>query len=236
MSRKIALITGANKGLGLEIGRQLGRLGMTVLLGARSLSKAEEAASRLRGERIDAVGVELDVTDRGHISAAAQFVEREYGKLDVLVNNAGVYLDHLGPDVELMRRSFEVNVFGAYALTEALLPLLKASAAGRIVNQSSIFGSIATVAQDDALGIKAGPFYSTSKAALNMLAVQLSARLKGTNVKVNAAHPGWVKTDLGGRGAEMEVEEGAATAVRLATLAEDGPSGGFFHGDAALPW
>ncbi|MEW9698419.1 SDR family oxidoreductase [Paenibacillus sp. SI8] len=234
--KKVALITGAYKGLGLEIARQLGRQGIAVLLGARSIARADEAAAGLRKEQIEARGVELDVTDAGHIRSITELIEREYGRLDILVNNAGVYLDHLGNNLEVMRSSFEVNIFGPQALTEALLPLLKVSAAGRIVNQSSILGSLGTILSNDMLGSRAVPAYTTSKAAMNAWTAQLSIALRDTNVKVNACHPGWVKTDMGGDGAPMEVSEGAETAVWLATLLADGPTGGFFHKQEALPW
>lgn len=235
-NNKIALITGAYKGIGLEIGRQLGRQGITVLLGARSLSQAEGAAAQLQEENIHAHAVELDVTDQGHIQSVVSYIEREYGKLDILVNNAGTYLDHLGNNVDVMRRTFEVNVFGAQALTEALLHLLKASPDGRVVNQSSILGSVSTILSDDMYGSKTAPAYTTSKAALNAWTAQLSIALRGTNVKVNACHPGWVKTDMGGEHAPMEIHEGAETAVSLATLPKDGPTGGFFHKSEVLPW
>ncbi|CAH1200735.1 Oxidoreductase UcpA [Paenibacillus plantiphilus] len=236
MEKTIALITGANKGIGLEIGRQLGRQGITVLLGARSLAKAEAAASQLQAEHIQAYPIELDVTDSGHIRSAAAKIEADYGKLDILVNNAGTYLDHEGNNTDVMRRTFEVNLFGAHALTAAVLHLLSASPAGRIVNQSSILGSVATILEDEMYASAAVPAYTASKAALNAWTAQLSIQLKGTNVKVNACHPGWVKTDMGGDNAVMEIDEGAATAVSLATLPDDGPTGGFFHKSANLPW
>ncbi|RUT29599.1 SDR family oxidoreductase [Paenibacillus zeisoli] len=236
MSEKIALITGANKGIGLEIARQLGKQGMIVLIGARSLQKASQASEQLQAEQVRAYPIELDVTNAEHIQSAADRIETEYGKLDVLVNNAGIYVDHEGTGIDVMRRGFETNFFGAYALTLALLPLLKLSPAGRIVNQSSILGSIGTILTNEMYGMAAAPVYTTSKAALNALTAQLSIQLKDTPIKVNASHPGWVKTDMGGSGAVMEIPEGAETAVYLATLPSDGPSGGFFHKQEALPW
>ncbi len=236
MNKKVALITGAYKGLGLEIARQLGQQGNIVLLGARSIAKAEEAAAELRKEQMEARGVELDVTDSDQIRSVADLIKQDYGRLDILVNNAGVYLDHLGNTLEVMRDSFEVNVFGPQALSEELLPLLKASPAGRIVNQSSILGSLGTLLSNDMFGSRSAPAYTTSKAAMNAWTAQLSIRLRDTNVKVNACHPGWVKTDMGGEGAPMEVSEGAETAVWLATLPADGPTGGFYHKQETLPW
>lgn len=236
MIKKIALITGANKGIGLEIGRQLGHQGIIVLLGARDMSKAENAAKQLREENIEAYPVELDVTNPAHIQKVVAKIEKEYGKLDILVNNAGIYLDHEGNNTDVMRRTFDVNIFGAHALTEALLYLLKASPEGRIVNQSSILGSISTILTNDMYAGAAVPAYTVSKAAMNAWTAQLSITLRGTNLKVNACHPGWVKTDMGGQGALLEIHEGAETAVYLATLPPDGPSGGFFHKTESLPW
>ncbi|NQX62143.1 SDR family oxidoreductase [Paenibacillus qinlingensis] len=236
MTKKIALITGANKGIGLEIGRQLGQQGIIVLLGARDVRKAENAAEQLRAEEIEAYPIELDVTNPEHIGQVVTKIGQTYGKLDILVNNAGIYLDHEGNNTDVMRRTFDVNIFGAHALTEALLPLLKASPEGRIVNQSSILGSISTILTNDMYAGAAVPAYTVSKAALNAWTAQLSIALKGSNLKVNACHPGWVKTDMGGPAALMEIHEGAETAVYLATLSADGPSGGFFHKTEPLPW
>ncbi|MBB3113725.1 NAD(P)-dependent dehydrogenase (short-subunit alcohol dehydrogenase family) [Paenibacillus phyllosphaerae] len=235
-TKQVALITGAYKGIGLEIGRQLGQLGIIVLLGARSLSKAEAAATLLREEQIEAHGIELDITNPDHIQAAVRRLETEFGKLDILINNAGVYTDHLGTPVEAVRASFEVNLFGPLALTDALLPLLKASPAGRIVNQSSILGSLGTLLTNPMYGVRSVPAYTSSKAALNAWTVQLSIALRDTTIKVNACHPGWVKTDMGGADAPMEIHEGAESAVWLATLPQDGPTGGFFHKRELLPW
>lgn len=236
METKVALITGANKGIGLEIARQIGQLGINVLVGARSLSKAEQAVELLRSEGIQAYPLELDVCVDRHIQAAADKIKTEYGKLDILVNNAGTYLDHEGNDVGVLLRSFEVNFFGAYALTTALLELIKASPEGRIVNQSSILGSVETILNNEMYGRASAPAYTTSKAALNAWTAQLSIGLRDTNVKINACHPGWVKTDMGGPGAVMEIQEGAETAVYLATLPSDGPTGGYFHKTESLPW
>lgn len=236
MNEKIALITGANKGIGLEIARQLGKQGMIVLVGARSLQKAEQAAAQLQAEQIQAYPMKLDVTDQEHIRSATDRIETEYGKLDVLVNNAGIYVDHEGTDVDLMRRSFETNFFGAYALTTSLLHLLKLSPSGRIVNQSSILGSVGTILMNEMYGRASAPAYTTSKAALNAWTAQLSIQLRDTPIKVNACHPGWVKTDMGGSGAVMEIHEGAETAVYLSTLPGNGPTGGLFHKQEILPW
>lgn len=234
--KKIALITGANRGIGFEIARQLGKQGITILLGCRDITRAETAAAILQEEHIDVQAIELDVTNHEQILAVVKKIEAEYGRLDILVNNAGTFLDHLGNDLDVMRQSFEVNVFGPYALSEALLPLLKASPEGRIVNQSSILGSLGTIKSNPFYAKISAPAYTSSKAALNAITAQLSIRLEGTQVKVNACHPGWVKTDMGGEYATMEIQEGAETAVRLATLPKEGPTGGFYHKGDALPW
>lgn len=233
--QQVALITGANKGLGLEIARQLGQQGLTVVLGARQ-GKAAAPAAALRAEGIDAHDVELDVTNAQDIATLPTFFETQFGRLDVLVNNAGVQLDD-GPDVspDTLRQTYEANVIGPYAITQALLPLLRQAPAGRIVNQSSILGSLTAISQGQG-GSWATPGYTSSKAALNMLTVVLAHHLAGTSIKVNAAHPGWVKTDLGGDNAPLSVAEGAKTAVRLALLPADGPTGGYFHDSERLPW
>jgi NAD(P)-dependent dehydrogenase (short-subunit alcohol dehydrogenase family) len=234
-AKSVALITGANKGLGLEVARQLGQKGIAVVLGARQ-GKAEAPAEALRAEGLDARAVELDVTSAADIAALPTFFKSTFGRLDILVNNAGVQLDtgfDTSPDT--LRQVYEANVIGPYAITQALLPLLRQAPAGRIVNQSSILGSLATISAGQG-GSWATPGYTSSKAALNMLTVVLAQHLADTSIKVNAAHPGWVKTDLGGDNAPLGVREGARTAVRLALLPADGPTGGYFHEEESLPW
>jgi NAD(P)-dependent dehydrogenase (short-subunit alcohol dehydrogenase family) len=234
--KKVALVTGANKGLGFEIARQLGQLGHAVIVGSRDEGRGAAAADALRSEGIEAESVKLDVSSADDIAALPGAIQAKFGRLDVLVNNAGVQHDFEGEvTADTMRRTYEANVFGPYAIGQALMPLLKQSPAGRIVNHSSILGSLATVGSGQ-VGEWGTPAYTSSKAALNMITVVWANQLKGTNVKVNSAHPGWVKTDLGTDAAPLEVAEGAQTAVRLATLPDDGPSGEFFHGDDRLPW
>jgi NAD(P)-dependent dehydrogenase (short-subunit alcohol dehydrogenase family) len=233
---KVALITGANKGIGKEIARQLGSQGVTVLIGSRDLGRGEAAASELKAEGIDARAVKLDVVDPADVKAAAAHIESEFGKLDILVNNAGVLLDRDGVTPETFRATYEANVIAPWELTQALLPLIKKSDAGRIVNQSSILGSLTMNGSEEIGADWLAPAYNSSKAALNLLTVIQSRWLAGTDVKINAAHPGWVKTDLGTDDAPLSVEEGAETAVWLATLPADGPTGGFFHKQGALPW
>lgn len=239
---KIALITGANKGIGLETARQLGRQNATVLIGARDARKGQHAVDELRKDGIAATAVEIDVTDAKSIARAAEQVEGEFGKLDILINNAGTMLHDEDKGIseeslEVWRKTFETNVFGLIETTRAFLPLLRKSEAGRVVNLSSILGSITLHATPGSpvYGFKS-PAYNVSKAAVNAFTVQLAAELKDTKIKVNAAHPGWVKTDLGGEEAPMDVVEGAKTSVALATLGEDGSSGAYVHLGKTLPW
>lgn len=241
----VALVTGANKGLGLEIARQLGKLGIRVVIGSRDLGKGEQAAAKLKEEGLDARAVQLDVTSSDDIAALPAFFQDNYGRLDILVNNAGINAESgtwrgstagsVSPDS--LRKTFDSNFFGAVAVTQVLLPLINASPAGRIVNHSSILGSLTLQADPKSPIYDTKPFgYDASKAALNAFTVHLAAELKPTKVKVNSAHPGWVKTDLGTDAAPMETPEGAQTAVTLATLPENGPTGGFFHAGNRLPW
>jgi NAD(P)-dependent dehydrogenase (short-subunit alcohol dehydrogenase family) len=233
--QKIALVTGANKGLGLEIVKQLAAQGYTVLLGARE-NKAQGPAKTLADAGMDVLPVRLDVTSLQDITSAAAMIEDKFGKLDALVNNAGIMNESKGETTaETLREVYETNVIGAFELTRHLLPLLKKSAAGRIVNQSSILGSLENVSSGGAGGWL-NPGYCSSKAAMNMLTVVLAQQLKDTKIKVNAAHPGWVKTDMGGQNANLDVNQGAKTAVELATLGADGPSGSFQHLGKTLPW
>jgi len=242
---KVALITGANKGIGLETARQLGQLGITVLVGARDLAKGQKAADQLRSDGIDARPIQLDVVNQSHIDAAVTGIESDFGKLDILVNNAGVMVeDGFGPNdvttvtVDQLRQTFDTNVFAVVGITQALLPLLRKSPAGRIVNVSSILGSNTLHATPGSRIYEGkGAFaYDASKAALNSFTIHLAHALQGTDIKVNSAHPGWVKTDMGGSGAMMELVDGAKTEVDLATLPDDGPTGGYVHLGKTIPW
>jgi NAD(P)-dependent dehydrogenase (short-subunit alcohol dehydrogenase family) len=239
VNQKVALVTGANKGLGLETARQLAREGFKVLAAARDAGKGEPAAARLAGEGLDVEFILLDVADERHRQDAARRIGERFGRLDVLVNNAGVALEkgHKVATVPLgvVRDVFETNFFALVGVTQAMLPLLRKSPAGRVVNLSSVLGSLQTNATQD-LGDFASVGYNASKAAVNMYTVLLAKELSGTPIKVNAAHPGWVKTDMGGAEAPLGLEEGAKTSVWLATLGPDGPTGGYFHGRDRLPW
>jgi NAD(P)-dependent dehydrogenase (short-subunit alcohol dehydrogenase family) len=241
-NKRIALVTGANKGIGLETARQLGKLDYTVLVGARDTARGERATQTLQSEGIDAHFLLLDVTDSAGIATAAAQVEKQFGHIDALVNNAGLgTFDRPATTEDLghWRWTFETNVFGLVAVTAAFLPLLEKSSAGRIVNLTSILASLGLSTQPGSpIYDNVGYFsaYGASKAAVNMYTIQLARELAPKNIKVNAAHPGWVKTELGGEGAMMEIEDGAKTSVQLATLGADGPTGGYFHLGETLPW
>jgi NAD(P)-dependent dehydrogenase (short-subunit alcohol dehydrogenase family) len=241
--KKTALITGANKGIGFETARQLGQKNITVLLGARDPAKGKAAAEELRKEGIDAHAIELDVSKPESVKKAAAQVEREFGRLDILVNNAGVMKDETEKKISeqslaTWRETFDTNVLGVIATTQAFLPLLRKSDAGRVVNLSSILGSIEFHATPGSpvYESKDTPAYNVSKSAVNAYTVQLAYELKDTKIKVNAAHPGWVKTEMGGEGATMELTDGARTSVALATLGPDGPNGAYVHMGKPLPW
>jgi NAD(P)-dependent dehydrogenase (short-subunit alcohol dehydrogenase family) len=241
--KKVALITGANKGIGFETARQLGQKNITVLLGARDAAKGQAAAEKLRKEGIDAHAIEIDVSKPESVRQAAAQVERDFGRLDILVNNAAVMNDDTEKkpseqSLAIWRESFDTNVLGLIATTQAFLPLLRRSDAGRIVNLSSILGSIGFHATPGSpvYESKDTPAYNVSKSAVNAYTVQLAHELKDTKIKVNAAHPGWVKTEMGGEGATMELADGARTSVALATLGPDGPNGAYLHMGKPLPW
>lgn len=243
-SGKIALITGANKGIGLETARLLGRQGVTVIVGARDSEKAGKAASTLKAEGLEAVPLKLDVTSTADIQAAAAFIESKYGHLDILINNAGIIVENgfAGNNSATvaqapLRQTFDTNFFAVVELTQALLPLIRKSPAGRIVNLSSILGSL-TLHSDPKSPIAGSKSlaYNASKTALNAFTIHLAAALKGTKIKVNSAHPGWVKTDMGGEGAQMEITDGAKTSVELALIGDDGPTGAYLHLGKPLPW
>ena len=240
MTTGIALITGANKGIGLEIARQLGTQGITVLIGARDEKRGSEAAEKLQAENIDAHAVQLDVTNQQSIDAAANYIESEFGKLDILVNNAGIAIDNAPPsqlDMEILRRTYDTNFFGVFAVTKAMLPLLHKSQAGRIVNTSSGLGSL-TQNSDPNYEYAQIKYlaYNSSKTALNAMTVQFAHELKDTPIKVNSADPGYVATDINNNNGTRTVQQGASTPVRLATLPADGPTGSYFDDNGVVPW
>ncbi len=240
---KTVLITGANKGIGFEVARQLGRAGFTVLLGARDASRGEEAASKLRVEGADVRYVATDLHEAAaSATALARQIGEEFGHLDVLVNNAAIYLgaeDGHASDVSLdaLRRTFEVNFFGTVAFTQPLLRLLRAARQGQIINVSSGLGSLAINGDPNTPYYHAKALaYNASKAALNMFTVDLAYDLRESKVKVNSVCPGYTATDLNNHSGHQTIEEGAIAIVRLAQTAEEGPTGGFLHKDGTYPW
>lgn len=233
-TRKTALITGANKGIGREIARQLARKGYTVWLGCRDAQRGEQAAAELRKEGLDAHALALDVTSDASVQAAAETYGKANDALDVLVNNAGVatggYTPPTAASLDDMRAVYEVNVFGPVRVTQAFVPFLRKSGQGRIVMMSSSLGSIA-----EQLDMTSGTYgvnllgYNSSKSALNMITVSFAKELSAYGIKVNAANPGYVATDLNDNQGYRSVEQGAAVAVQLATLGPMGPTAGFFN-------
>jgi NAD(P)-dependent dehydrogenase (short-subunit alcohol dehydrogenase family) len=240
----VALVTGANKGLGFEMSRQLAQQGLTVIIAARKLEVAEAAVTKLQNEGLKAQAIALDINDSAQIQSAVREIQDRFGKLDVLINNAGVMLDGewiisnaSSVSIETTRKTFDTNFFALVEVTQALLPLVLKSQGGRIVNMASIEGSLTLHADPSSFIYDSKPFaYDASKAAVNSFTVHLAHELRNTPVKVNSAHPDWVKTELGGDGAMMDITEGAKTGVQLATLSDDGASGGFFHLGQPVPW
>jgi NAD(P)-dependent dehydrogenase (short-subunit alcohol dehydrogenase family) len=240
-SKKIALVTGANKGIGLEIARQLAAAGCAVLLGARNKALGEEAAAGLKREGADVRYLAIDLTDTAMIAAAASGVDAEFGRLDILVNNAGIADPGDGPpatsSLDAIERTLRVNFIGSVAVRQAMLPLLRNARSGRIVNVSSGLGSL-TQNGDPAYAHATVKYlgYSASKAALNMLTVQLAHLLRDTAIKINSADPGYTATDLNGHRGTQTVPEGSAEAIRLALLPDDGPSGTYSDSKGVVPW
>ena len=247
MAQRIAFITGGNRGLGFQTAIELKDASVKVVIGSRDLAQGEQAVAKLRAAGVDAEVLEFDITKASDAQAAYDYFNSHYGRLDILVNNAGIAAGTFpgtGPEhsatqvpADLLHKVFETNFFAQVALTNALLPLIRKSEAGRIVNLSSILGSLALHADPKSPIYHAKSFaYDASKTALNAYTVHLAYELRDTRIKVNSAHPGWVKTDMGGAQAPMELSEGAKTSAALATLPDDGPSGGYFHLGKPLPW
>lgn len=234
---RVALVTGANRGIGLEVVRQLGRLGLTAVLGSRDRAKGEAAAATLESEGIAAPVVVLDVTDARSVADAVAGVHKRFGRIDVLVNNAGVSLDGsrapvgsvLDVDPDIVARTLDANTLGPLRLIQAVVPLMRRQGYGRIVNVSSGLGQLSAMGGS-------WPGYRMSKVALNALTRIVAAELGAGNIKVNTMSPGWVRTDMGGASAPRSVAEGADTIVWLATLADDGPTGLFFQDRKSIAW
>ena len=239
-AKRVALITGGNKGMGMEIGRELGRAGVTVLLGARSLERGNEAAGTLRDETIDAHSIQLDVTDEASVEEAAQQIFDQFGSLDILVNNAGISDASDGrpsiASIDAVRRVIETNFLGALTVTQAMLPLLRLGRSARIINMSSSLGSLTMNGDPTSPYYRAQLIgYNASKAALNMLTVQLGQELGDSGISVNSVCPGFVKTELNGNTGVLSVSEGVAMPVRLA-LMETSLSGQFVNVRGQVPW
>jgi NAD(P)-dependent dehydrogenase (short-subunit alcohol dehydrogenase family) len=240
----IALITGANKGIGLETARQLAQKGIHVLIGARDTENGQAAAQALKSEGYEADFIALDVSDEQSVKQAAQTVGDRYGKLDILVNNAGINPEYPQGvftfeqmSLELLTQIYQTNVFGPFLTIREFLPLLRKSDAGRIVNTSSSGGSLTEQSNPESPYYPVNTAgYNSSKTALNALTVQLAKQLSGTNIKVNSACPGWVQTDMGSAAAPRTVQEGARIVIQLATLPNDGLNGGFFNEAGVIGW
>ena len=238
---KVALVTGANKGIGFEIARGLGAQGITVIVGARDAKLGQSAADQLREEGIDAQSVTLDVLDEASIAAAADAIDQQFGKLDILVNNAGISLERgqkpSDSSAAYLRDTYATNVIGVVSVTNALLPLLRKSPSGRIVNQSSSMGSLGLAAAPNSpfadLNLLA---YNSSKAALNSVTIEYAKELRGTSIKINASDPGYVATDLNRHQGYKTPQQGAVAAIRLATLPDDGASGTFQNETESVDW
>lgn len=229
----IALVTGANRGIGREVARQLAANGFTVILTARSPEKAEKATSELKTKDSDIHPFQLDSADEQSIRKAADFVEKEFGRLDVLVNNAAINYDTwqttTEADLDVVRETLDTNLLGPWRVSQEFIPLMKKNRYGRIVNVSSESGSLSSMGGGT-------PAYGVSKAALNALTVKLAGELKKFGILVNSVCPGWVRTDMGGRAAPRSVEKGAKGIVWAATLPDDGPTGQFFRDGKPLRW
>jgi NAD(P)-dependent dehydrogenase (short-subunit alcohol dehydrogenase family) len=239
--RRVALVTGANRGIGYEIARLLAVRGIHVLAGARDPEKGRAAAQRLTADHLGVAFIPIDVAAPASIKEAVGRIERQYGRLDILVNNAGVALDKGGSVLDVAPETFEAafmtNALGPLLLARACIPLMRRNNYGRIVNVSSSLGSLAQMAEasPEEVSMKV-PSYRLSKTALNAVTGLLAMELKGSPILVNSACPGWVRTDMGGDQAPLSPEQGADTPVWLATLPDEGPSGGFFRERKAIQW
>jgi NAD(P)-dependent dehydrogenase (short-subunit alcohol dehydrogenase family) len=243
IEKKVAFITGGNRGIGLETARQLGKQGVKVVIGSRDLEKGKAVAEKLRADGADVDVIRFDITKPADYQEAHNYFEKNFGKLDILINNAGISKESFFANntstvsKAVLRETFDTNFFGTVELTQVLLPLIRKAPEGRIVNLSSILGSLTLHADPKSpiYGSKALA-YDASKSALNAFTVHLAAELKDTKIKVNSAHPGWVKTEMGTDAAPMEIPDGAKTSVQLALLPATGPTGGYFHMGETLPW
>jgi NAD(P)-dependent dehydrogenase (short-subunit alcohol dehydrogenase family) len=230
--KKIALVTGANRGIGFQTCRQLGQLGFTILLTARDFTKGKVATKQLTDNGLEVIFYQLDVSNKSHIQHTANVIKQQFGHLDILVNNAAILYDTwqstINADLDVVNEALMTNLYGPWLLCQAFIPMMKRNGYGRIVNVSSGAGSLHYMEGGT-------PAYSISKVTLNALTRKLAAELKGTGILVNSIDPGWVATDMGGHGGRS-VEEGAKGIVWAATLPDTGPSGGFFYDGKPEPW
>lgn len=238
---KIVLITGGNKGIGLETARQLGKIGYEIILGCRNENRGFEAVTLLEKENIKAKTLILDVTNPTSIHSAVEKIEQEYGLLDILINNAGVFLEGNIPPSELelsvLKNTYETNVFGVFSITKAMLPLLKKSSSGRIVNLSSGLGSLTLNSEPTSEFYNVNSLaYNSSKTAVNALTVFFAKELSDSPIKINSVCPGFTATDLNGNSGYRSVEQAASIVVKLAMINSDGPTGGFFDEHGNVPW
>ena len=241
---KVAFISGANRGIGLETAKKLAETGVKVILGSRNIDNGEKAVEQLSKLGLETDLVQYDAFDLDAPQNVFDFISQKYNKLDILINNAGVLLNNnlfvtnsSSVSDKDIKNTFQTNLFAVISLTQKLLPLLKKSDAGRIVNVSTILSSLTLHSSKDSPIAPAKEFaYNASKTALNAYTIHLAAELKDTKIKVNSGHPGWVKTELGGPNAPMEIKDSYKTSLRLATLNEDGPTGGLFHEEDTIPW
>ena len=239
--KRVALVTGANKGIGFEIARQLAMKGITVLLGARDEQRGLKAQENLSSLGLEAHFVILDVTHPMSIQAAVGRIKDDFRRLDILVNNAGILIDSQTGvrelSITILQNTLETNTFGPLLLSQACIPLMIGNKYGRIVNMSSSMGSFTDIAGPNSNYTEIfAPAYRLSKTILNGITVMLAAEMRGTNILINSACPGWVRTDLGGSQAPLSPEQGADTPVWLATLPDGGPTGGFFRDRQPIPW
>ncbi|MBW2433889.1 MAG: SDR family oxidoreductase [Deltaproteobacteria bacterium] len=238
---KVALVTGANKGIGFEIARQLAQKKITVLAGARDPDRGMAACEQLHSEGLDVHFIRLNVVRAASIEGAIGKIEDDFGRLDILVNNAGIQIDSqsgiLQLDPVVFQNTLETNSFGPLLLAQAAVRLMQANKYGRIVNMASTLGSLAEIARPDSpYDAVRAPAYRLSKTLLNGITVLLAKELRGSNILVNSVCPGWVRTEMGGEEAPLSPAQGADTAIWLATLPDDGPTGGFFRERQPIPW
>ena len=239
--KRVALITGGNRGIGYAISRSLAQRGITVILGVRDPNKGAKACSRLQGEDLDVNFELLDVTDEDSLKTAVKHIQAQFERLDILVNNAGILIDSaentLEIDQSIIKTTLQTNVLGPLMLCQNCIALMKTGGYGRIVNISSMLGSLSEIADPESVYTGVGtPAYRLSKAALNAVTTLIAKEVRDDNILVNSACPGWVRTDMGGDQAPLTSEQGADTPVWLATLPDGGPTGGFYRDRTRIPW